>query len=197
MAPSIIIDGEEIEDLNPYLSRQGMTLLWLVLQHLGAQVSWREEDGSLEILRPAPLAEVSAWMKEKLRKWCSVAGERRGTVPPPRSLLALLPPRSERDTPGFPGPRGRGEGRPVPEKEVGGVETQKRGGPGLRDSRPAEESEDRESEPRRPRTESVAYHRPYLRDEKGSGGTRSVTESRSSGASPREKMDHLARYRPG
>lgn len=206
MAPSVIINGREIEELNPYLSRDGVALLWLVSQHLGAQVSWRERDDSMVISGPGSLNRICSWVKGQLGMRSSADVPSRGPVPPPVRLLA-----SVSSTAGGGDPRRlpRVDGGSGPfEKEVGDVqaeekrecdgEGQKNCGCDPGDDQPADEPDRRGKKHYRSRTDSVVHHRSSFQNERGSGEKRpGVTESRSSGGRLREKLDLLARYRPG
>ena len=232
---NVIINGRELEDLSPYLSRDGVALLWLVSQHLGAQVSWRKDDQSMVICGPGPLSQISSWMKGQLGKWSTAHRSSNGVVPPPGSLLASMS-----SIAGGSEPRGFISGRvdgTQPEflEEVGDVEVQDRcaGDPdacdGVADMRaecdpsaedPSVDAPDVEAEKtrngepgdespvgkpvisrkkyQRSQTDAVVHHRPLKRDGSGSGNKgRTATDSRSSTDDMRQKLDLLARYRPG
>lgn len=217
---NVIINGRELEGLSPYLSRDAVALLWLVSQHLGAQVSWRQDDQSMVIRGPGPLGQISSWMKGQIGKWSDGHVSSNGVLPPPGSLLASMSSiTGGSEPPDFSSGR-VDDTQPEFLEEVGDVHAEATNGnePSAEDPSAdaprseAEEtcSDERGGEPpvskpvsnrktyQRSQSDTVVLHRPFNRDGSGSSGKgRTVTGSSSSADDMREKLNLLARYRPG
>lgn len=184
MSFRIRLNGEIVEDFDPYLSRYGMTALWLTAQHLGATVTWNEEERVVDISSGSKLSE---WLSEQLRSWSinGIASRCEPSLPPPE-LLDTLP----QDTPDQERCAERTTDHADEVKASVADET----------SVAEDESSERGSKrkPRRTRVNAVVHHRPFFRDDKDQKGKRTVVSSSSRG-SLSSSVDHdlLARYRPG
>lgn len=181
MSFRIRLNGEIVEDFDPYLSRYGMTALWLTAQHLGAKVTWDEDQRVVDISSGSKLSE---WLSDQLRSWTTNGVDSRcePSLPPPELLDTL--------------PRENGSEEPSTQRSVHEAEE---------DDTDRSDGEEHESSGRdtghssRPaQTNAVVHHRPYFRGEghqQGSG--RTVVSSSSRRSRPLTDHDLLARYRPG